>query len=724
MMEHDKYLVTIKNCNCIKQAGINLQEGTLNIKYGLNGTGKSTIGLALQAEGNHDVASLAKLLPYNSNKEIPDQCPAVLNLPFTRIRVFNDEYANNYLFKGENFFDDSFRVFLHSNECDSLTSTISSMLDNLQNMFQTSEDLTQLRSLLPQLFDILKLKNGEIPKSGGVGDLLKGNGYGFDKHKELTPYRNFYEREDFLTVSKWAKWRRDGIVQMNGENCPFCTAIMDTKKIENQNQVIIKVFKNSAITTANKILDYLKNAFNNKFMSEDSIKKLQGYLGDSSKASELEVLLNFLAAETQYLIDKINSILMFKPMNVTRDQLNRIEQTLNEMMLDKGMLNTFYCTETVNSLIQAINGRIADLKKATGKLKGLFFKYDKKLNELIQNRKDDVNNFLSLAGFPYKFQIDSDGDQKATTYLVPITATDMPVPEPAEHLSWGEKNAFSLVMFMFEAISDKADLIVLDDPISAFDANKKFAIIQRMFDNQKASFRDRTVLMLTHDTQPLIDYVKEESFKKYGITTAVNAEYLENINGIIREREIQAQDLKSVIHIAKSIVQDTSSSVITRIVNLRKFVELTSLTPDKKEIYHVLSNLIHGRETPVYKDKVPLESGVLEKGCYEIRKYINDFDYGSYLHQLNDKNLASLYKRSVKYEKILIARLLLERYEGMLNSLRRKYPALCKYINETNHVENDFVYQLDPREFFNIPEKYVHDLDDFLSEEQLIIINN
>lgn len=40
-------------------------------------------------------------------------------------------------------------------------------------------------------------------------------------------------------------------------------------------------------------------------------------------------------------------------------------------------------------------------------------------------------------------------------------------------------------MFMFEAISDNADLIVLDDPISAFDEKKKFGIIRRLFDNKR-----------------------------------------------------------------------------------------------------------------------------------------------------------------------------------------------------------------------------------------------
>lgn len=38
----DKY-IRVKNCNCISDATIEIVEKSLNIKYGSNGTGKSTI---------------------------------------------------------------------------------------------------------------------------------------------------------------------------------------------------------------------------------------------------------------------------------------------------------------------------------------------------------------------------------------------------------------------------------------------------------------------------------------------------------------------------------------------------------------------------------------------------------------------------------------------------------------------------------------------------------
>jgi wobble nucleotide-excising tRNase len=63
---------------------------------------------------------------------------------------------------------------------------------------------------------------------------------------------------------------------------------------------------------------------------------------------------------------------------------------------------------------------------------------------------------------------------------------------------------------MFEAIKKGADLIILDDPISSFDKNKKFAILSMLFGKSshiKTNLRDRTVLMLTHDFEPIIDII-------------------------------------------------------------------------------------------------------------------------------------------------------------------------------------------------------------------------
>ena len=178
---------------------------------------------------------------------------------------------------------------------------------------------------------------------------------------------------------------------------------------------------------------------------------------------------------------------------------------------------------------------------------------------------------------------------------------------------------FSLVMFMFDAVNENADLIVLDDPISSFDSNKKFAVIRRMFDNQQeVTFRDRTVLMLTHDLQPIIDYIHGGFFRRYGLTTSVSAEYLENEKGEISSQVIVKSDLLNIVKLTENYAKDINKPLYVRIVNARKHIELTKENFSSMESYDILSNLIHGRRIPEDGTKKPMSKEAIQKGIEDL----------------------------------------------------------------------------------------------------------
>src|SRR5690606_4737644 len=116
-------------------------------------------------------------------------------------------------------------------------------------------------------------------------------------------------------------------------------------------------------------------------------------------------------------------------------------------------------------------------------------------------------SFLQNAGYKYKVELVSQGvDYKLLLQHLEASA---PLNGGKQHLSFGEKNAFALVLFMYEALFRKPDLIILDDPISSFDKNKKYAIMHMLFRNDSsACLKNKNVLMLTHDLDPVIDTVK------------------------------------------------------------------------------------------------------------------------------------------------------------------------------------------------------------------------
>lgn len=63
--------VIIKNCNSIDEADVHIEEATLNIKFGINGTGKSTISNAIKLKCS-DESRLQELTPFKFQENNPD----------------------------------------------------------------------------------------------------------------------------------------------------------------------------------------------------------------------------------------------------------------------------------------------------------------------------------------------------------------------------------------------------------------------------------------------------------------------------------------------------------------------------------------------------------------------------------------------------------------------------------------------------------------------------
>lgn len=66
-------------------------------------------------------------------------------------------------------------------------------------------------------------------------------------------------------------------------------------------------------------------------------------------------------------------------------------------------------------------------------------------------------------------------------------------------------------------------------------------------------------------------------------------------------------------------------------------------------------------------------------------------------------------------------RFIFERGDKLLTQLRREHPGACKFLNETNHIENDYVFRLDSNKFFSMPEVYSDEIHDFLGKHILEI---
>ena len=175
-----------------------------------------------------------------------------------------------------------------------------------------------------------------------------------------------------------------------------------------------------------------------------------------------------------------------------------------------------------------------------GKLQGEVNQQKKEISKTIEQHSQDINSFLITAGYHYEVSIKPTGNDSYQLVLN-YTGKSESIDNVKNHLSYGERNAFALVLFMYHTLREDVDLIILDDPISSFDNNKKFAIMNMLFRGSK-SFQGKTALMLTHDFEPVIDVI---GTLKHIFTPAPCAHLIANINGELEEKCIESQHVRS-----------------------------------------------------------------------------------------------------------------------------------------------------------------------------------
>jgi len=305
-------------------------------------------------------------------------------------------------------------------------------------------------------------------------------------------------------------------------------------------------------------------------MDESKRETLYQCIKGTKDEREIKLWLQRFVDDLKFLVDELSDVAQFNSFKVQPEDISNLDEELKKLIIDISNLEIFNnqkvkdSIDFVNQKIDAVLSETELLKKEIGLLKGY-----------IGNRKrdaiTDINDFLTTAGINYEFEIRDESEDVSKTVLSYISKSQdrFEVSEINLHLSWGEKNAFALVLFMHYALSQEPELVILDDPISSFDNNKKYAIISRLFSSKRSSFYRKTVLMLTHDLQPVIDYViNNKPTGEY-----VSAYFLQNKAGLISEKEISASDIRSLPTMLVENAKNENLNKIHRIASLRKFLE-------------------------------------------------------------------------------------------------------------------------------------------------------
>jgi hypothetical protein len=280
----------------------------------------------------------------------------------------------------------------------------------------------------------------------------------------------------------------------------------------------------------------------------------------------------------------------------------------------------------------------------------------------------------------------------------------------SQHLSYGEKNAFAMVLFMHQVLKERPDLVVLDDPVSSFDKTKKFAILNELF-RGKASLRDTTVLMLTHDIEPAIDVIR--GVKRLFQHPKPTACFLSSRRGVVSEVEIVESDIQTFAQICFDNITNLTDDVI-KCIYLRRHFEMVN---DLGIEYNYLANLLHGRDIPILKQAagdVPMDSHQIADAEIGVKRHIPGFSYAAVLEAIKNKSgmIGQFTSATSGYDKLQLFRIFKEVHataSGEQDSI------LQKFVNESFHIENEYVMQLNPHKFDNVPEYVVQECERIIS---------
>lgn len=686
--------IEITNCNNIDRGNFILEENKLNIKYAINGTGKSTISNALKSFIRMDKEKIDFLLPFRYGGVLEGNEPNLLGIEdFSSIEVFDEDYVKEYTFKSSEILENSFEIIVKNDDYVKLEDEISGLLDEISQSFVNHPELGELITVCNSFLDAFgKSKKGY----SGSGAIAKGIGDGNRlEHvpKELENYSSYLQNSNNIN---WLKWQLEGKPYLEIKNkCPYCTIDLNAEEKER----ILKVsqyYDSNYIRHLSNMLEIFKQLA--PYFKEDTAVKID--LISKSVTSLNDQQIDYLIEIKKQVESFLQQLIKLQSLN-SRSLIGvaKVSDELESYKIDIKYYSHLDSSMTLEK-VEVINEALKLVLEKAGLLQGKVNIHRNNIKTTIEKHSEEINNFLLYAGYKYKVSVEYDNQKNYHLVLKHVDNSNN-IPSADKHLSYGERNAFSLVLFMYDTLRSNPDLIILDDPISSFDGNKKFAIINMLFMG-KNCFKNRTVLLLTHEFGTVVDCVKNMSHK---LSIRPEAFFLKTVNGVLEEKRIEKKDIKSFVDIALCAF-DSNIDILNKMVYFRRLEEITS---SKSYGWQLVSNIFHKRAVPIIRlgdeTEREMELSEISIGTEQVRSKIEDFDYETQYNRTQDIELMCELYRNTKsnYEKLQIYRIIIN--ENHTNDVVKKY------INETFHIENDYIFQLDPRIYETIPSFIISECD-------------
>lgn len=143
---------------------------------------------------------------------------------------------------------------------------------------------------------------------------------------------------------------------------------------------------------------------------------------------------------------------------------------------------------------------------------------------------------------------------------------------------------------------------------------------------------------------------------------------------------------------------------------LRRHFEISN---DQEFAYDYLANLLHARAVPVLKTAtgdIPMTVEQIASAVEKISSSIPNFDYQAVLSIINNRaEMQNRFKAATAgYDKLQLFRVYRQAH---FPDEKGDNAILQKFVNESFHIENEYLMQLNPHKYENTPEYVIDECD-------------
>ena len=552
--------IEIKGFKNLEDVNFEITDKKINMIFGMSGSGKSSISSALLKDNLDDNKTFGK------NIEQSVKVNGATELP--KISCFNKESLEKFIINKTN--DNVFDIFIDSNKDiekaeKSLKQILNQLKESLNNSIDSYNELLTIKKALGS--DLTK--KGELKSTAKIIALEKA----FSKVSNKKIVNQIINLEP-----KKFKWIKDGMGFKIEDNCPFCERRILKNKLKNLND--LNEFEEKSLDNYIQIKENDCKALDPIEMSLSGLRKFK------------KELINIISAITEY--EKITDI------------VSRVE-TYEYSQWEEG----FIPSVNLKKYFPDVYKRSVELFNKIGKLKELMVKAEANTKKILSRRTGKINKYLEQMSIPYKVEA-SYANKKIKNYKIVHIYDEKTLDRP-NALSEGEKNIFSLIMFVFQCKKENNDLINIDDPVSSYDDFRRSQVLKLI----EKELDQRTILLLSHDDK-FAKYAIADKYKKVD-----KLYYFQNFGDNVNFINITKDDFGDFNDFVIKRIK-TTNDYFQKIINLRLLYEgkhgsyaygyLSAIVHKSSEYF--VSNEINKKNTTeeriieLIKEKYPELSGV------------------------------------------------------------------------------------------------------------------